>query len=443
MDTREAILRFLGIQGVKIEDVKIFQSDLRVEVKVRQKRADCFCRSCGTQYSHVHEWVFKKPKAPPLGIYSDVTIKFYQLRGWCVGCGRTGVSDVSWIHPKFESMTCSFAEVAGRLMEETSCAAVSRILKTNSKLMWSVDQWRMQAMLERMQLPKDIDVTYLCADEVHFRTVLIKNRGGLFAKRFEPLFVTNLVVPKEGKVLFNALGRGSAALISALNVLSEGQKLACEYFAVDMHDPYIAAIKKNCPNAKIVIDRFHLAEAVNKAFDKLRRHEFTEAKKNKDKISRDMLEPHRRFVLMSRDKDYLSKAEVSLIDKLRYHNKNIHAGMLLVELFHKTLDQKNVAEFKKHLLRWYMVARNAKLRSFLEFAKLLRKYRRSIETYIVSKLTTAVIEGLNNKIKTLRRVANGYTNPISYPRKILQRCGYLNHRSINTDDFFFKVPHPV
>jgi len=181
------------------------------------------------------------------------------------------------------------------------------------------------------------------------------------SKRFRPEFVTNVVSPNEGKVLFNALCRDFRALDSALMVLSPGQKLAVEQFAVDMHDPFILAIKKNCPNAKVVIDRFHLAQKINEAFDKLRKSEFKKARETNDRVSRDMLEPHRRFILVARDK-HLSKAEERLIDKLRYANQNIHAGM---------------------------------------------------------------------------------TNPTSFLRKILQRCGYLNHRSINTDDFFFRVPHPA
>jgi len=182
MDIREVILGFLGIQGVKIEDIKLFQRDLRVEIKIRQRRSDCFCRSCGGEYDYVHEWPLKKLKGPPLGIYSDVLIKFYQFRGWCNQCQHTGVACVDWIHTRFESMLCSFAEVAGRLMEEITCEAVRRIIHSNSKAMWDLDQWRMRTMMERLRLPEDIDISYLCADEVHFRTIQVQNRKGLFAK---------------------------------------------------------------------------------------------------------------------------------------------------------------------------------------------------------------------------------------------------------------------
>ena len=155
-----------------------------------------------------------------------------------------------------------------------------------------------------------------------------------------------------------------------------------------------------------------------------------------------MLEPHRRFILMAREKE-LSKSEKNLLDKLRKHNESIHIAMLLVEYFHKALDKKSVNSFQSLLITWYQLVRESKLNPFRKFASLIRKYRKNIEAYIKSRLTTAVAEGLNNKIKVLKRMGYGYTNPISFCRKILQRCGFLNHLSINTDEFFFKWPNPA
>jgi transposase len=442
MDFRQAIIGMLGLQDVAIEDVKLFKKELRCEVRVRQKRASCFCHRCGLQFDRLKEWELKKLKGPPLGIYGDVSIKFYQLRGVCLSCDRTAIARVEWIHPKFESYTCSFAEVAGRLMEEITCEAVGRIMKADPKQMWSLDQYRMELMLTRLRLPKNLDVSHLSADEVHFRTHRLKNRVGLFAKRTKPQFVTNLVCYNEGRVLFNSEGRDGQALLDSLAVLSPGQKLAVEYFAVDMHEPFISVIQKECPNAQVCVDRFHLVQKINEAFDKLRKSEFKLAKESNDKFNRDMLEPHRRFILVSREKD-LSKAEQRLLDKLRRVNEKIHTGMLLVEYFHVALDKTNVVAFRKALTTWYQVARESRLEPFLAMAKTIRRYRRFIEAYIKSRLTTAVSEGLNNKIKTLKRMAYGYKNSISFRRKILQRCGYLNHLAINTDDFFFKLTNPA
>lgn len=442
MDFQKTIIEFLGIQDVIIEDIKRFKKDLRVEIRIRQKRSECYCNYCGLQFSMVKEWVLKSLKAPPLGIYQKVIIQFWQLRGLCDSCNRTSMAKAEWIHPKFESMTCGYAEIAGRLMEEMTCEAVGRILFSPSKMMWQLDQYRMETMLQFLQLPEDLDVSYLAADEVHYRTEEVKNRKGLFAKRHTPKFVTNLVAPLAGKVLFNAMGRDSKALEESLSILSQGRKMTVEKFAVDMHEAFISTIEKECPHAEVCIDRFHLVQKVNEAFDKVRKFEFKKAKECKDEFSENMLEPHRRFILVSRHKD-LSKSEQKLLDKLRTVNKSIHTAMLLVEYFHKTLDKTTVSSFRKSLFTWYLVVRESKLEPFIKLAKMIRKYRRNIEAYIKSRLTTAVAEGLNNKIKVLKRMAYGYTNPISFCRKILQRCGYLNHRSINTDQFFFKWPNPA
>ena len=441
MDLKYVISQFLGLQDIIIEDIKLFKKDLRAVIIARQNRKHCYCNKCGLQLTNIHEWVFKELKGIPLGIYSQVTLKYYQLRAVCDDCNKIILAPTDWIHSRFQSMTCAFAEHAGRLMEEITCEAVGRILNCNSKTLWALDQYRMEVMMKHLTLPKNIDVSYLSADEIHFKTIHTKKRISIFQKRWEPKFITNLVCPKEGKVLFNGPGRSASSLAIAMSILSPGQLLAVERFAVDMHDPFILTIKSKCPNTEVCVDRFHLVQAINNTFDKVRREEFKLAKEKKDQFNQNMLEPHRRFILVTRDKN-LSKSELKLLDKLRSVNKNIHTAMLLVEYFHKLLDKKNIKSFRKALMAWYIVVRESKLKAFLQLSKTIRKYRKNIEAYITSGLTTAVSEGLNNKIKVLKRMGYGYSNETSFMRKILQRCGYLNHLSINTDHFYFKVPHP-
>jgi transposase len=417
---------------------------LRIEVTVRQKRSECFCTRCGLQFDKVKDWDIKRLKAPPLGVYSRIEVKLYQMRGYCTECNKSEVCRLDWIHPKFTSMTCGFAEVAGRLMEEITCEAVGRILNAESSLMWSLDQWRMEYMLQFLQLPKDVDLSYLSADEVHFRSVPNYNRHkALLARKSTPEFITNLVSYNDGKVISNHFGRDSNALKNCLTMLSPGQRLSVERFAVDMHEPFISVIHSLCPNAKITVDRFHVIQNLNKAFDELRREEFNRAKKNHSSFEHGMLEPSRRFMLVAKNPQYLSQVEQKLLERLKRINDNISTGMLLVDYLHKALDKKTIKGFRQTLKLWYQVVRESRLQPFLKFSRLIRKYRKLIEVYIESRLTTAVSEGLNNKIKVLKRMGYGYSNKTSFMRKILQRCGYLNHVFINTNKFLFSMPHPA
>jgi transposase len=441
MDPFKAISQFLGIQDVFFRDIRIHNKSRHIVFVGEFRAKGYFCRHCGLASGAIHDWQDRQLQLPPLGVFEKVSLTLYVPRSWCDQCERNTQALVQWLHPKFESVTCGFAEVAGRLMEETTCEATSRLLHANSRKLWSIDQYRMQVMLERLKLPADVDVSFLSADEVHFRTKRFGKNRALAQARWEPMFITNLVSYVDAKVLFNAPGRGSESLSNCLAVLSPGQKLAVEMIAVDMHDPFITAAYKNLPNVEVCVDRFHLAQAVNKCFDEVRRSELKKAHLNKDVFQEGMLSPSRRFVLVDRRKN-LSKHETKWLDKLRVLNTEIHNAMLLVESFHSMLDHKTLPRFRKSLRNWYLLVRESGLKPFRKLSLLIRKYRDNIEAYIKSRLTTAVSEGLNNKIKILKRVGCGYTNQRSFQNKILQRCGYLNHHFINTVDFYYTMPNP-
>lgn len=56
--------------------------------------------------------------------------------------------------------------------------------------------------------------------------------------------------------------------------LSPEQLLSIKKFAVDIHEPFMTVIRTECPRTDICVDRFHLAQKVNGAFDKVHKHEF-------------------------------------------------------------------------------------------------------------------------------------------------------------------------
>lgn len=440
MNFAKIILSFLGIQDVTITDIKIWKKRGEIELKMKQDYEKSYCCNCGLSHARVHEWESRVLKAPPLGIFKSVILKYKRLRGYCASCRRNTLCIADFIHPEFKSYTCGFAETAGRLMEETTCEAASRLLDANSKTLWSLDQWRMKYLFQFMKLPEDMDVTELSADEVHFRSVKLE-RKNLFSKFYDIQFITNLVCTSNSKVLFNAPGRDSVAMEDALRVLSAGQKMAVEYFAVDMHDPFISVIKTECPNANICVDRFHVAQSLNKAMERVRKDELKKASKDNDTKVMGALTSSRRFVLFEKKKNLL-KSEIGFLDKLRKKNKNINNGLLITELFDILLNKKTVTEFRRLLVKWYLLVRESKLKSFLKFSKTIRKYRINIEAYIKSRLTTAVSEGINNKIKVLKRMGYGYSNETSFRMKILQRCGFLNSTHIDTRQLFYSVPKP-
>lgn len=439
MDLENLIIECLGLQDVVVENYTTDRKNLKLTMTVRQVKESCTCNSCHSPLQFVREWKERKIRGPAMGPFLHVEIILLQLRATCHLCNDAIRSaSVPFTHPQFQNMTLSLCELAGRWMEELPCAAVARMFDLNSKTMWDLDQYRMKKMKPLVKFPEGINFVKMSADEVHFRTMPKVDSS----TRPEVKFITNLVCYSESKIIANAPGRSQKSLISCLKTLNIDQLSQIQYFSVDMHDAYINVIKKYCPNAQICIDRFHLAQKINDTFDELRRLEFRLAKEKNDSFQMGMLVPHRRFLFVERERT-LNKADQKMLDKLRHLNKNILNGMILVEHFHSVLDKKNIVEFRKSLTLWYRLAREAGILPFKKLAQLIRKNRKYIESYILSGLTSAKSEGLNNKIKVMRRSGYGYTNEESYMNKTLQRCGYLNSRFVDTTDWFWHSPEPL
>ena len=441
MGFEDAITKALGIQGAELGKIVFDDESLSLNVAVTWPFHLSRCNRCGDFLLKLHSWEVREVRAPAFGIYrSTVTVRY--PRGHCRSCDRIRTGRVIFIHPKFETLTCGLAEQAGRMMEEMTCAAVARLLGVGDKLLWRLDQWRMQKLEARIQitdLVNDLDLSKMSADEVHFRTLKESRRDHPFAPRWSIKFITNLVCTREAKVVANASGRDAQSLAKCLKVLSKPQRLTINFFGLDMHAGFFSAVRKLCPNAEIAVDRFHLVQHLNTAFDDVRKTEFRMAKKGDDEFLKTMLGPRNRFILVQRSA-ILSNQEQDMLGKLKMLNDRIHDAMLLVDFFHKLLDEKGLKKFRKLLAQWYQLVRQARLKPLTKFAMQVRKYRKNIETYIKANLTTAISEGLNNKIRVLKTMAYGYTNERSFMLKILQRCGFLNSRYVDTKSWFFEAP---
>ena len=158
------ITAFLGIQDVQIEEIRLREKSGRADIEVRYQPQNSRCSECGWKLTRIHDWQRVRMQAPPMGIFTHVVLIVWFPRAYCVYCKRNRSPKITWQHPHCSSVTCGFAEIAGRLMEETTCEAASRLLHGNSRTFWELDQFRMELLFSRMKLPSGIDLSYLSAD---------------------------------------------------------------------------------------------------------------------------------------------------------------------------------------------------------------------------------------------------------------------------------------
>lgn len=100
--------------------------------------------------------------------------------------------------------------------------------------------------------------------------------------------------------------------------------------------------------------------------------------------------------------------------------------MLLKESFLKIYDCKTAEEAENYLIAWIKEA----IESFIETFKLIALSFKEKMQYIINwfkkKISSAISDGINNKIKRLKRMAYGYKDIEYFKLKIHQHCGLLN-----------------
>jgi transposase len=115
-----------------------------------------------------------------------------------------------------------------------------------------------------------------------------------------------------------------------------------------------------------------------------------------------------------------------LLERLSSLNERVYKAMLLKEQFLSVYASNNRKTAYTNLGEWIITAIKSDIPSFVELGYKFFRKRHYILNYFVCKLTTAISEGINNKIKRLKRMAYGYRDVKYFLLKIHQHCGLLD-----------------
>jgi transposase len=138
-----------------------------------------------------------------------------------------------------------------------------------------------------------------------------------------------------------------------------------------------------------------------------------------------MLHCNKRFILMQ---NKVTDKKRDLLEKLAQLNQGVYQALLLKELFLSIYSAGDRSTAWANLKAWIVAALQCGLPSFEELGRKLFRKRHYVLNYFICKITTSVSEGINNKIKRLKRMAYGYRDVKYFLLKIHQHCGLLNPR---------------
>ncbi len=217
-----------------------------------------------------------------------------------------------------------------------------------------------------------------------------------------------------------------------------------------MSRAYIASIKEQLPKADIIIDKFHLESLLNQAIDSIRKtiisgmtsksNKYIMEKKYKENLQMSQKEIEKRqkrigvltekersntrWVLLKHPSNH-NEDQAGLLAKLEKLNSPLYKEYLLKEQFYEIYKPGiNVERSVQTLRNWIEEVKQTKLRPLRDFCKTVENNIDYISNYFRYGRTSGTIEGVNNKIKVIKRMAYGYKDQQYFFRKI--RSKYCN-----------------
>jgi len=184
--------------------------------------------------------------------------------------------------------------------------------------------------------------------------------------------------------------------------LSDYQKQRIRWACCDMSETFIGAITSHCPNARLVLDRFHIAKALSKAMDEVRKAEWRNATGAERKALKGI-----RWILFKHPSNRTPE-DKQLLAALRASNRRIHRAAILKDEFDQFWNYKAEWAARRFLKGWCTTALKSRLQPLRDFVATLRKHIDNIITFIPSRLTNATAEGLNRVIGMVRNRASGF-----------------------------------
>ena len=169
------------------------------------------------------------------------------------------------------------------------------------------------------------------------------------------------------------------------------------------------------PDAKIVFDLFHVVANFNRVIDKVRNSEYRKASDEDKAVYKGT-----KYLLLRNRNNLKTQQQRQHLKLLLALNETISTVMILKETLKHIWTYRSRAWATKALDHWCSLARSINHPSVTAFVKMLERHRYGILNHCDYPIHTGKLEGVNNKIKVIKRKAYGFHDIRYFTLKIYQ-----------------------
>jgi len=369
-----------GIKGVTYRSAKVLGNGLVFCVETTNRHVPC--DTCGHRYCHFKGQNVRWFRMAPIG-RKQALLQVTMHRLQCARCGCLWWPRLPFVKGNAR-YTRSFARTVLDLLQFGTIRAVAEYLRVS----WD--------------LVKDIHKTWLAA---RYRTIDLSGVRYLgideFSLRKRHTYMTIFVDLQTGRILHAVEGTSKEAISPFLRTVAKKAK-KIKAVSMDMSTSYTSAVKEHLPGTPIVFDRYHVMALINRQIDTLRREQQHRLDVEGTKTLKGS-----RFLLL-RNYHELSDSKRNSLDVLLTANQPLFSMHAMKEQFRLFWSQGTAVQAKSFLLNWAFDALTSGIKQLNAVGSTMLTSMQGLLGYYPHKITNGPLEGLNNKIKTMKRQAYGF-----------------------------------
>ena len=332
-----------------------------------------------------------------LPVFEDpVELRVQRLRVACSRCGPR-LEHLDWLEPH-SRVTRRLARSVARFCTVASVRHAARWHGVDWKTAKAIDFRE----LERTLGPPDLDgVRLLAMDE--------------FAIQKGHRYATVVVDAERKRVLWIGRGRSRADVRPFFELLGPDRCAQVRAVAMDMNTAYDLEVRMHCPNAEVVYDLFHVvAKYGREVIDRVRVDEANRLRT--DKPARRVVKTSRWLLL--RNRENVPTEKTVQLDELLAANRALLTVYLLKDDLKQLWRYRSQGWALRAWKSWKRRAMRSGLQPLRHFARCLEPYLPGILAHCRWPLGTNLVEGINNKIKVIKRMAYGFRDDAYFFLKI-------------------------
>lgn len=210
-----------------------------------------------------------------------------------------------------------------------------------------------------------------------------------------------------------------------------------EFVISDMYEPYLLVTQIMFPKAKYVVDRFHYITYIMDALDNIRirlqklygeKSKEYKLLKNKKNVSllRKYSSEINWWVFTKRYKNghMVDVLPINILDDILKISNDLMEGYYLKEEFLDIIHHYNQMNVEEQINKWISKCIEKNIPEFIEAAKTISRWKEYIlNSFLDERYSNGFTEGINNKIKVIKRIAFGYKSFELFRGRILYIFG--------------------